>query len=76
MEAAFSGQHPAFSENQPQNPLTTKDTKDTKQDKDLSQMNADGQERLKQQAEALVRRIGEACDELERLADVYRRARR
>ncbi len=32
-------------------------------------MNADGQERLKQRAEALVRRIGEACDELERLAE-------
>jgi hypothetical protein len=32
-------------------------------------MNADGQERLKQRAEALVRRIGETCDELERLAE-------
>jgi len=66
MEAAFSGQHSAISDNQPQNPLTTQDTKDTK---DLSQMNADGQERLKQRVEALVRRIGVTCDELERLAE-------
>jgi hypothetical protein len=65
MEAAFSGQHSAFSESQPQNPLTTKDTKDTKEDEG----NADRQERLKQRAEALVRRIGETCDELDRLAE-------
>jgi hypothetical protein len=68
MDTAFSSQHSAFSENQPQNPLTTKDTKNTKEDKGLPQMNA-GQERLKQRAEALVRRIGESCDELERLAE-------
>ena len=56
-------------QSQNQNPLTTKDTKDTKENKGLSQMNADGQERLKQRAEALVRRIGETCDELEKLAE-------
>jgi hypothetical protein len=60
---ALSGQHSATSENQHQNPLTTKE------DKGSPQMNADGQERLKQRAEALVKRIGEACDELERLAE-------
>jgi hypothetical protein len=47
----------------------TKDTKDTREDKDLLQMNADEQQRIKQRAEALVRRIGETCDELERLAE-------
>ncbi|HEY2914498.1 MAG TPA: hypothetical protein VGK21_14135 [Candidatus Angelobacter sp.] len=69
METAFSNQRSAISENQHQNPLTTKTTKNTKQEKDLSQMDADGQDRLKQRAEALVRRIGEACDELDRLAE-------
>ena len=69
METAFSGQHSAISENQHQNPLTTKATKNTKEERDLSQMDADGQDRLKQRAEALVRKIGEACDELERLAE-------
>jgi hypothetical protein len=32
-------------------------------------MNAEGQERIQERAEALVRKIGEACDELERLAE-------
>src|ERR1041385_6545389 len=54
---------------QTQTPLTTKDTKDTKEDKGLPQMNVDTQERLRQRAEALVRRIGETCDELDRLAE-------
>src|ERR1041384_3349858 len=54
---------------QRQNLLTTKDTKDTKEDKGLPQMNVDRQERLRQRAEALVRRIGETCDELDRLAE-------
>ena len=66
---ALSSQHSAISESQHQKALTTKNTKDTKEDKDLPQINADGQARVKQQAEALVRRIGEACDELERLAE-------
>jgi hypothetical protein len=68
-KAAFSSQRSAISGNQHQNPLTTKDTKDTNEGKDLSQTSADGQERLKRRAEALVRRIGETCDELERLAE-------
>lgn len=42
---------------QTQTPLTTKDTKDTEN------------ERIRQRAEALVRRIGETCDELDRLAE-------
>src|ERR1043166_4337719 len=57
MEAAFSTQPSAISQNQHQNqkPFTTEDTEST--------------ERVKQRAEALVRRIGEACDELESLAE-------
>jgi len=55
---AVSNHHSAISENQHQNqrPLTTEDT-------EKSKITA------KQRAEALVRRIGEACDELERLAE-------
>jgi len=60
-EAAFSRQHSAFSQNQHQNqgPFTTEDTENTEKSKITT----------KQRAEALVRRIGEACDELERLAE-------
>ena len=76
-EAAFSRQHSAVSENQHQNQkrFTTEDTEATEGGKTLrihgkpAQMNADEQERVRQQADALVRRIGEACDELERLAE-------
>jgi len=44
---------------QNQRPFTTEDTKDTEKSKSITH----------QRAEALVRRIGEACDELERLAE-------
>ena len=71
---AFSNQHSAVSENQHQNqrPFTAKDAEDAKEDKDLTVSHGkpgDDQGRAKQRAEALVRRIGEACDELERLAE-------
>jgi hypothetical protein len=42
----------------------------TNKDVDQQQQELDDREQVKQQAEALVRRIGEACDELERLAEV------
>src|ERR1051326_3029182 len=57
---------------QTQTPLTTKDTKDTKEDKSLPRVNVDRQEQIRQRAEALVRRIGETCDELDRLAEADR----
>ena len=44
-------------QSQNQKPLTTKDMKNTEN------------ERIRQRAEALVRRIGETCDELDRLAE-------
>jgi hypothetical protein len=74
MDTAFSSQHSAFSENQHQNqrPFTTEDTEATKEGKTLPLMDGkpgDEQQRVKQRAEALVRRIGEACDELDRLAE-------
>jgi hypothetical protein len=81
MEAAFSNQHSAVSENQNQKQQqrqdlgTTEDTEDTESGKTLlihdkpGHANADEQKRMRQRAEALVRRIGEACDELERLAE-------
>ena len=46
-------------QSQNQRPFTTEDTENTEKNKTLTQ----------QRAEALVRRIGEACDELERLAE-------
>ena len=88
MEAAFSTQPSAISQNQHQNqkPLTTEDTESTEKSgdrviaRDLAigkanshggymPMSADEPERVQQRAEALVRKIGEACDELERLAE-------
>jgi hypothetical protein len=70
METAFSGQHSAISENQKR--FTTEDTEEGKTlpiHGKPGHLKADEQERVKQRAEALVRRIGEACDELERLAE-------
>jgi len=55
---ALSTQPLALSQNQHQRPFTTKDTEDTEKGKSTTQ----------QRAEALVKKIGEACDELERLA--------
>jgi hypothetical protein len=46
-------------QSQNQRPFTTEDTENTEKSKTITQ----------QRAEALVRRIGEACDELERLAE-------
>lgn len=59
MEAAFSAQHSAVRQNQHQNqrPFTAEDAETTEK------------ERVRQRAEALVRRIGETCDELDRLAE-------
>ena len=58
---ALSSQHSAFSPNQNQHqnqkPFTTEDTEGTEKD------------RVRQRAEALLRRIGETCDELDRLAE-------
>jgi len=57
---ALSSQHSAFSENQQQHQKrTTEDTENAEK----------GKITTKQRAEALVRKIGEACDELERLAE-------
>jgi hypothetical protein len=42
----------------------------TNEHEDYQQQELDDHEQVKQRAEALVRRIGEACDELERLAEV------
>src|SRR5579864_2116640 len=50
-------------QHQHQRPFTTEGTEDTEH------ANADEQERVRQRAEALVRRIGETCDELDRLAE-------
>ena len=77
---AFSNQPSAFSENQHQNqkPFTTEDAEDTEENKNLPLMNGkpghvngeeQERERVRQRAEALVRRIGETCDELDRLAE-------
>ena len=72
MEKALSGQHSAISQNQDQKqkPFTTEDTHSTPFGRSGQ---APGTEKskiaTKQRAEALVRRIGEACDELERLAE-------
>src|SRR5438309_9771740 len=62
-------------QHQNQRTFTTEDTERMEEGKTLplihgkpGQVNTDEQERVKQQAEALVRRIGETCDELERLA--------
>jgi|ERR1700731_269216 len=41
----------------------------TNKDEDHQQQELDDREQVKQRAEALVRRIGQACDELERLAE-------
>jgi hypothetical protein len=63
MKEAFSNQHSAVSQNQhqnqKQNPFTAEDAEDAEKSKIAA----------KQRAEALVRKIGEACDELERLAE-------
>ncbi len=77
---AVNNQHSEIIQNQHQNQklFTKKDTKDTKENKKLPLMNGKpGQvngeeqerERVRQRAEALVRRIGETCDELDRLAE-------
>src|SRR5579864_9037465 len=50
-------------QHQHQRPFTTEGTEDTEK------VNADEQERVRQRAEALVRRIGETCDELDKLAE-------
>ncbi|HLK08272.1 MAG TPA: hypothetical protein VKV30_10030 [Candidatus Angelobacter sp.] len=82
-EAAFSRKHSAVSENQQQNqrpftaePLHGADAQDAEESGTLplrhdkpGQTNVDEQERVKQRAEALVRRIGETCDELDKLAE-------
>ena len=66
MEAAFGSQYSAVSKNQQQAPFTAKDTKDTEE---KQQRRFTAEERMRQRAEGLLRRIGEACDELERLAE-------
>jgi hypothetical protein len=53
------GRKESTMQSQNQRPFTTEDTENTEKSKTLTQ----------QRAEALVRRIGEACDELERLAE-------
>src|ERR1700681_4752676 len=76
-EATFSRQHSTVSENQHQHqhqrPFTAEGAEESKtlplSHGKPGQANADEQERIKQRAEALVRRIGETCDELERLAE-------
>jgi hypothetical protein len=84
-EAAFSGQHSAISQKeaistQPSAVSPKRFTTEeiwssghrdirSSENQDLQQMNAEGQERTRQRAEGLVRRIGEACDELEKLAE-------
>jgi hypothetical protein len=81
MEEAPSNQHSAFSQNQNQqqrqNHFTAKDANGAEENKTLPLTNADDTNTrkwrmsgsLQQRAEALVRKIGEACDELERLAE-------
>src|SRR5579864_1763965 len=80
MKAASRSQHSAVSQkqnpNQHQERFTREDTEATKESKTLplihgkpEHLNADESERIKQRSEALLRRIGEACDELERLAE-------
>src|ERR1041385_9030416 len=54
---------------QTQTPLTTQATRAAKEDKGLPRVNVDRQERIRQRAEALLKRIGETCDELDRLAE-------
>jgi hypothetical protein len=74
-EAPFSNQHSSVGEikNQHQNQRssTTEDTEATEGGKACPLIHGkpgDEQKRLRQRAEALVRRIGETCDELEKLA--------
>ena len=69
MEAALSNRHSAVSENQHQNPLTTKGTKDTKQNKGLPQINGDEQEPVRQRAEALALKLAQTYEELTRLLE-------
>jgi hypothetical protein len=63
MKEAFSGQHSAFSQSQNQQQkqkrFTTEDTESTER----------GKTTIERRAEAILKRIGEACDELERLAE-------
>ena len=71
---ALSNQHSATSQNQhqKQNHFTAEDTEATEEDKTsplTHGMLGNEQEGARQRAEALVRKIGEACDELERLAE-------
>jgi hypothetical protein len=72
-KAAVSDQQSAISENQHQKRLTTEDTEEGKTLPPIhgkpGQKNADEQECVRQRAEALVRRLGETCDELDRLAE-------
>ncbi|MFL6390268.1 MAG: hypothetical protein ACJ71U_22525 [Terriglobales bacterium] len=74
MEAAFSGQHSAVSENQ--NRFTTEDTEATEESKTLplshgkpGQANADEQELVKQKADALAVKLARTYEELTRLLE-------
>jgi hypothetical protein len=78
---AISSQHSAISQSQNkqqnQKRFTTEDTENTEKSGDpviardlvIGKAKAEEQERVRQRSEALLKRIGEACDELERLAE-------
>jgi hypothetical protein len=74
---AFSSQHSAVSENQHQNQeaFTAEDAEKSKTlplihgKPEQQRQQMEQHEQVKQRAEALVRRIGETCDELEKLAE-------
>jgi hypothetical protein len=74
---AISTKHSAVGQNQQQKPLTPEDTENTEKSGDpmiardlvIGKAKAEEQERVRQRSEALLKRIGEACDELERLAE-------
>ena len=71
---AVSGQQTAFSQNQKQQRFTTEGTGATHPNEPKpgslgTRATEEEQECVRQRAEALVRRIGETCDELERLAE-------
>ena len=72
MEAAFSNQHSAVSENQHQNRFTTEDTEATEEGKTLPLSHGkpgDEQERVKLRAEALALKLAQTYEELTRLLE-------
>ncbi len=68
-EAAFSNQQSAISQNENHEQQQRQKQQQRQQPKRFTTEDTESTERVKQRAEALLKKIGEACDELERLAE-------